>query len=99
MIACQNCFIWDAVNITVSGITNIKAHVKKPETFSTTSFNLWLLSIKSSAGESLFNSIERNSNDIYHFCTMKKLKEEACDWIDELEESFCDLFSPAEINE
>eukprot|EP00957_Ditylum_brightwellii_P049015 3719018-Ditylum_brightwellii.AAC.1 len=49
MIVCQNRFIRDAVNITVSGITNIKAHVKKPESFSTTSFDLWLLLVKSSA--------------------------------------------------
>ena len=98
MIACQNRFIRDAVNITVSGITNIKAHVTIPETLSTTAFDLWILSIMSSAGEPLFNSIERDSNDIYHFCTMKKHKEEAFDWIDELEESFCNLFSPAEIN-
>eukprot|EP00957_Ditylum_brightwellii_P169741 12920247-Ditylum_brightwellii.AAC.1 len=99
MIVCQNRFIQDAVNITVSGITNIKAHVKKPKSFSTTSFNLWLLLVKSSAGEPLFNSIERDSNDIYHFCTMKKLKDKACDWIDKLEESLCNLFSSAEMDE
>eukprot|EP00957_Ditylum_brightwellii_P001523 118827-Ditylum_brightwellii.AAC.1 len=29
MIKCQNISIQDAVNITVSGITNIKTHVKK----------------------------------------------------------------------
>eukprot|EP00957_Ditylum_brightwellii_P198591 15135845-Ditylum_brightwellii.AAC.1 len=40
-IQCQNAHLRDAVNITISGIMNIKAHVKKPESFATTSFDLW----------------------------------------------------------
>eukprot|EP00957_Ditylum_brightwellii_P097853 7451874-Ditylum_brightwellii.AAC.1 len=63
------------------------------------SFDLWLLSVKSSADEPLFTSIERDPNNIYHFCTMKKLKDEACDWIDKLEESLGNLFSSAEIDD
>eukprot|EP00957_Ditylum_brightwellii_P154475 11756023-Ditylum_brightwellii.AAC.1 len=43
----QNVYIRDAVNITVSGITNIKAYVKNLESFATTSFGLWILSVKS----------------------------------------------------
>eukprot|EP00957_Ditylum_brightwellii_P142346 10844774-Ditylum_brightwellii.AAC.1 len=98
MIKCMNIFIRNAVNITVFGITNIKAHVKKPDSFATTSFALWILSMKSSSGASLFHLIEQDSNNIYHFCTTIELKAKTCAWIDELEDSLSNLFLPAEID-
>eukprot|EP00957_Ditylum_brightwellii_P016469 1237871-Ditylum_brightwellii.AAC.1 len=78
MIQHQNICIGDSVNITVSGITNIKVHVKKPDSFATTTFDLWIMPVKSLSGDQFFHSIERDSNDFYHFCTMSKLKVEAC---------------------
>eukprot|EP00957_Ditylum_brightwellii_P202056 15328391-Ditylum_brightwellii.AAC.2 len=54
--------------------------------------------MKTSSGATLFHSIEQDSNDIYHFCTTKDLKDAACAWIDELEESLSNLFSPTEID-
>eukprot|EP00957_Ditylum_brightwellii_P096775 7370487-Ditylum_brightwellii.AAC.1 len=98
MIKCQNISIQDAVHITISVITNIKAHVKKPDSFATTSFALWILSMKSSSGAKLFHLVEQDSNDIYYFCNTIELKDAACTWINKLEESLSNLFLPTEID-
>eukprot|EP00957_Ditylum_brightwellii_P145553 11082695-Ditylum_brightwellii.AAC.1 len=54
--------------------------------------------MKTSSGATLFHLIKQDSNDIYHFCTTKDLKDAACAWINKLEESLSNLFLPAEID-
>eukprot|EP00957_Ditylum_brightwellii_P140514 10705325-Ditylum_brightwellii.AAC.1 len=88
----------DAVNISVTRLRNVHAHVKCPESFATTLFVLWLLSIKAKNGEQLFTSIEKDCNDYHYFCTIVLLKEEACEWIDALEDLLGTLFTPNELD-
>eukprot|EP00957_Ditylum_brightwellii_P103534 7888422-Ditylum_brightwellii.AAC.1 len=60
MLEQQNISLKQAVNISVTELKNIHAHVKRPESFATTSFVLRLLPIKAKNGEQLFTSIEKD---------------------------------------
>eukprot|EP00957_Ditylum_brightwellii_P193370 14723562-Ditylum_brightwellii.AAC.1 len=61
-------------------------------------FITWLLATKSESNKYLFHTIERDTNNVYYFCTTKETRIEACNWLNNLKTLLNDTFHFDEID-